>query len=433
MKIPITSITIPNRQRTDLGDLETLAASLRDNGQITPILVAAEAAGTYRLIAGCRRTHAAKSNNWTHIEAVDRVTIDDKVILAQDLTPLQLEILEYEENVRRKDMTWQESCLSVARLHFLKQMEHGFASVGTDTGAWTERKMADFTGFGRSQVHYMLAIAKELQVEPRSAIWECENYSSAFQFLVKRSEAEVQAEIERRRQRANPPRVIATESSDEEDDDGGFSPSAASIPSNTEEAVSEAVVVYLHGVRKAFPDCIPDEDFMAGMAFCIVGFGVPITAYPNVKAYLRPEGAAVLWNGIPPVPGLQTMPSCLIWNKVKVGAEKHTWPYADNYVFGYVVTPATTLPKEPPITATISCVPDGDTLPPAVVEHSVTPFTLDGMAVYCLDGVNPVHVAELGRIPIWFEADETKFAAKCAALKTFYEATIPGVIVKVRA
>ena len=108
MKIPITSIHIPNRQRSDMGDLVALSDSMRENGQITPILVKPIKDNKWELVAGHRRTIAAMNLGWAYINGNDYVVLDHKVIPAGELTALQIQLIEYEENVRRKDGDWKE-------------------------------------------------------------------------------------------------------------------------------------------------------------------------------------------------------------------------------------------------------------------------------------------------------------------------------------
>jgi Domain of unknown function (DUF4326)/ParB/Sulfiredoxin domain len=87
--IPIADVVVKDRHRSDLGDLESLAASLRELGQLQPIVVSA----TYRLIAGGRRLAAAKSLGWTEIDAK----------IASDLTSAaDLLRAERDENTCRK-------------------------------------------------------------------------------------------------------------------------------------------------------------------------------------------------------------------------------------------------------------------------------------------------------------------------------------------
>lgn len=63
--IPIAEVRVKDRHRSDLGDLEGLAASLRELGQLQPIVLSSD----LQLIAGGRRLAAAKSLGWTEIDA----------------------------------------------------------------------------------------------------------------------------------------------------------------------------------------------------------------------------------------------------------------------------------------------------------------------------------------------------------------------------
>jgi len=71
---PINSIQIGTRHRRDLGNIDGLAASMRDVGLLHPIVVRAD--GT--LIAGERRLTAAKKLGWTQIP-VTIVNLDNIV------------------------------------------------------------------------------------------------------------------------------------------------------------------------------------------------------------------------------------------------------------------------------------------------------------------------------------------------------------------
>lgn len=94
MQVPITSITIPERVRRDLGDLAPLMDSLKRVGQLNPITVSP----AYELIAGHRRLTAATKLGWK--------TVDVVVVSGLDETR-RLE-MELEENLYRKDFTPDE-------------------------------------------------------------------------------------------------------------------------------------------------------------------------------------------------------------------------------------------------------------------------------------------------------------------------------------
>lgn len=105
MRLEVSAITVPaERQRKELGRIETLAQSFENIGQISPIVVR-ELGGGVELVAGERRLRAAQSLGWTHIEAVSLGDLDKR----------QRTLVELEENIRRKQLSWQEEVAAVAR------------------------------------------------------------------------------------------------------------------------------------------------------------------------------------------------------------------------------------------------------------------------------------------------------------------------------
>lgn len=108
MKLSILDIYIGKRRRIEMGDIEDLAEDMRKTGQITAITVRPpneedRGQDDYRgeqwvLVAGGRRTAAAMRNGWLEIAAHD----------VRELDPIEHRVMELHENVKRKDMTWQE-------------------------------------------------------------------------------------------------------------------------------------------------------------------------------------------------------------------------------------------------------------------------------------------------------------------------------------
>jgi ParB family chromosome partitioning protein len=90
--IPIDSIMVGERHRRDMGDIDSLARSIRDVGLLHPVVVRPD--GT--LIAGERRLHAAQRLGWNEI-AVSIIDLD-AVVRG-----------EYAENAFRKDLTLSEA------------------------------------------------------------------------------------------------------------------------------------------------------------------------------------------------------------------------------------------------------------------------------------------------------------------------------------
>ena len=106
MLIPLESIIVRKRIRKELGDIAGLTESLKNYGQLTPIIINRK----HELIAGFRRLQAARKLGWKSIEAVmiDRPTEQQK---------LEVEI---EENIQRLDLSPEEIADGMTRLHKLR-------------------------------------------------------------------------------------------------------------------------------------------------------------------------------------------------------------------------------------------------------------------------------------------------------------------------
>ena len=106
MQIPIDDIVIKKRVRKEMGDIASLAESMKRYGQINPITLTKRNV----LITGERRLLAAKSLGWKTINAL--------IIDAPD----DAEKLEYEieENIQRQDFTAEEIAQATQKLYKLK-------------------------------------------------------------------------------------------------------------------------------------------------------------------------------------------------------------------------------------------------------------------------------------------------------------------------
>jgi ParB family chromosome partitioning protein len=93
--IPLSMIEAnPDQPRTNLGNIEELANSVREKGVLEPILVRQVAPNKYQIISGERRFRAATMAGLDEIPAIE-LDVDDKE---------QLEIALI-ENIQRKDLT----------------------------------------------------------------------------------------------------------------------------------------------------------------------------------------------------------------------------------------------------------------------------------------------------------------------------------------
>ncbi len=125
----------PNAEqpRTTLGNIEELAASIRDKGVLEPILVRGIGPNRYQIISGERRFRAASLAGLDEIPAIE-LDVDDKE---------QLEIALI-ENIQRKDLTPFEEA-------------EGFSVLQQKFG-YTHEKIAQVIGKSRSTITETLSI-----------------------------------------------------------------------------------------------------------------------------------------------------------------------------------------------------------------------------------------------------------------------------------
>jgi len=183
--IQITEINVGNRMRKYFGDIDTLANSLARFGLMTPIVLDNE----NNLIAGHRRILAAKQLGWNDIayrrmEALDAITRQE---------------LELEENLRRKDLEWQEEVVGLYKLYAAKQERYGEkgSAIATDGGCGIEeaaRELDRATG----SISMDLALAKALKEYPE--LIEEKTKSSAFKRYRRLKETALRSELAKRKQ-----------------------------------------------------------------------------------------------------------------------------------------------------------------------------------------------------------------------------------------
>lgn len=164
MKILISEILIEDRQRTEFGDIATLAFGIKKHGQIAPIVVSelcnAEFSANpnnpkkYKLIAGERRTRACLFNGSTEIDA----------ILWADADELVHTEIELEENINRKQLTWQEEIAGVRKLDEIKRKQYGDSQTGDKYGqAWGLQDTATSLGVSIGMASQDIQLAKDME------------------------------------------------------------------------------------------------------------------------------------------------------------------------------------------------------------------------------------------------------------------------------
>jgi ParB family chromosome partitioning protein len=106
VQIPLDEIIVRKRIRKEMGDIASLAESMKRFGQMSPIVINSR----NQLIAGGRRLEAARYLGWRTINAV---VMD----ISDSLSKLEYEV---EENLQRQNFTDEEIALAAKRISKLR-------------------------------------------------------------------------------------------------------------------------------------------------------------------------------------------------------------------------------------------------------------------------------------------------------------------------
>lgn len=201
--IPFSAIIIPperQRQEFDPDAMQELKASIEDLGLFHPPVLRKTAEG-WTLVAGERRLRAIcemrelGSNLFHNGELISGDFIPYTDI--GELSDLEIEEAELDENLKRKDLTWQEHAAATAKLHKLRAAQKVIAFEKQATpGAVLKPQTVAETALevsGRSDGAYQDAVRKEIIVArhlANPAIAKAKSTEEAFKILKKQEEAE---------------------------------------------------------------------------------------------------------------------------------------------------------------------------------------------------------------------------------------------------
>lgn len=178
--LEIEKIIIPEgRYRKEMGDIPSLAASIKAHGLLNPIVVNE----TMVLIAGERRLTAHKLLGLTTIKT-----------LVKKADEIQHRVYEIIENLHRKDFTWKESAVATEELHKMLSSQ--------TKGQWSERNTAEKVGGSSGNISEYLNLAEALKDAPD--IFEgCKSKEQALKALKKHKIDEAKAELQLRKSKTS--------------------------------------------------------------------------------------------------------------------------------------------------------------------------------------------------------------------------------------
>lgn len=169
-QIPCTSIIIPRdtrqRKKIDTSDLEPSIAKI---GVLNPIILS----DNLTLIAGERRLQSSLNLGLETIPA----------IFISELPPSQAQLIELTENLKRKDLTWQETCLAFQCVHELLMQE-----AKAEGKFWNIEATAADLGCSSRHVRNQLRVAKAFAGPQLEKLSKIDSFQSAFNMITRLDE-----------------------------------------------------------------------------------------------------------------------------------------------------------------------------------------------------------------------------------------------------
>ena len=171
-QLALADITISlTRQRKQLRGIEGLADSIKRNGLFHPIIVRRSG----ELVAGERRWRAFQ------LLGLDKIPVH----YLDELDEFEATAVELEENIRRVDLTWQESCLARNAYHQLR--------ISNDP-KWTLVQTANVICLGSKQTGKIIQVAKRLLAGDKR-IAAVDSFTAAYSLVQREMSRVVATEI----------------------------------------------------------------------------------------------------------------------------------------------------------------------------------------------------------------------------------------------
>ncbi len=190
-RIPLSSIIEGTRYRIEYHDLDTLRESLDELGQIQALCVAETSEpDKYLLVAGGRRYRAMTRVT----ERFPEPWTECNVTVRPPISEADLRMLEFEENERRSDMTWQEKTML-----FMTMIRADRKEKRAKHQKWTQQQAGDLFKCSRTHVANILVVGELLEKGDRE-IMEMDTFDGALRKLLERKNDEASQALLRKLQ-----------------------------------------------------------------------------------------------------------------------------------------------------------------------------------------------------------------------------------------
>jgi DNA modification methylase len=171
VELPIEAIIVGDRIRKDMGDIADLANSIQEHGIIQPLVINEQK----ELLAGGRRYAAAQHLGLKTVPVVLKETEGSEI---------KLRMIELEENIRRKEMTWKEMVHSVAEVHAIR-----VRTAALEGDSWSRKMTGKFLNISEGNVNYCV-IMNDCLKDPNHPVQKAESLMEAFRILTQMKEDE---------------------------------------------------------------------------------------------------------------------------------------------------------------------------------------------------------------------------------------------------
>lgn len=179
------AIILTERARKEMGDLDGLELNMKESGLITPLAVKDNHDGTYTLLAGERRYTVLMKNQVPSIPV--RIYNDN-------LSELEMKVIEKSENFFRKDMEYWELDKLTYEIHEMKQELHGVKRSGPNNEGWSTSDTGAMVGYTKGAVSTAIKRAEAREAFPE-LFESCKTASDATKVLKKMDEALIKQTI----------------------------------------------------------------------------------------------------------------------------------------------------------------------------------------------------------------------------------------------
>lgn len=188
MKVKIVDVKVGKKVREDYGDIEGLAQSIQKYGLFHPVIVS----DAMELIAGERRF---KAHVYLGLDEIEVKKIGE-------LSKMEQAEIELEENIKRKQFTWQEEVRGKMFLDAIKKNIYGVAVQGHGSDGWGVKDTAMALGESVGEVSQDILLAKGIEMYPE--LKKEKNKTSAYKKLKRLKEQAIRAEIQKKLANVSP-------------------------------------------------------------------------------------------------------------------------------------------------------------------------------------------------------------------------------------